>query len=113
MGPDTTGAGLEKKPRKKGTFKSGAEWTGNAKGRPPGTRNKVCNAVLDAITADFLKFGPEVIVKVRQDKPDVYLKYVFSLIPQHFGIDTEQGGEGLRQLSEMLAASQQLTRAEA
>lgn len=87
--------------------------SGNPAGRPAGSRNKVCNALLDAITADFLKFGPAVIVKVREDKPDVYLKYVFSLIPQHFGIDTEQAGDGLRHLSEMLAASQQLTRAEA
>lgn len=104
-GPDITGARTGSAATQ---FKPGAAWRGNAKGRPIGSRNKVCSALLDAITDDFLKYGPSVIVKVRKEQPAIYLKYVFGILPTHFGFDQE-GGDGLRHLSELLAASQRLT----
>jgi len=61
----------------KGRFLTG----NNGGGRSKGSRNKLSEAFLSALDADFEQHGPDVITKVRIEKPDVYLKVVANLMP--------------------------------
>ena len=50
--------------------------SGNPAGRSKGSRNKLGQAFLDALVADFEQHGADVIVSVRETLPHVYLKVV-------------------------------------
>lgn len=56
--------------------------SGNPTGRPKGSRNKLGEAFISALHDDFKKHGVEAIRKVRDEKPDQYLKVVAAVIPQ-------------------------------
>lgn len=51
-------------------------------GRPKGARTKLGEAFLEAMYADFTEHGAATIVKVRDEKPDQYLKVVASILPK-------------------------------
>lgn len=55
-------------------------------GRPKGSRNKLGEAFLADMLADWEQNGPEVIQKVRADKPDQYLKVVASILPKEMNL---------------------------
>jgi len=76
--PDTTG-----QKQGNGRFKPGQ--SGNPAGRPKGSRNKLGQAFLDALVADFEQHGADVIVSVRETLPHVYLKVVAGMLPKEFG----------------------------
>ncbi len=63
--------------------------TGNkaAKGRVKGSRNKLTKAYLDALAEDFKDNGKQVIEKVRDKRPDAYLKAVGLLVPKDLDIN--------------------------
>ena len=61
--------------------------SGNPKGRAPGSRNKLGEAFIEALYADFQEHGVETIAKVREEKPDQYLKVVASLMPRDLNIN--------------------------
>ena len=61
--------------------------SGNPKGRPLGARNKLGEAFLEAMHNDFAQHGVATIAKVRDTKPDVYLKVVASILPQDLNIN--------------------------
>lgn len=67
-------------------FKSGDEWNGNAAGRPKGSRSKLNEDFIRAMSEDFMAHGKDVIEKVRVDQPGVYLKVVASLQPKEIDI---------------------------
>jgi hypothetical protein len=50
-------------------------------GRPKGSRGKLSNDFIAALSADFDDHGAATIVKVRQRSPEVYIKVVANLIP--------------------------------
>lgn len=54
----------------------------NPAGRPKGSRNKLGEAFIEAIYKDFQEHGVAAIVKVRDQKPDQYLKVVASILPK-------------------------------
>ena len=56
-------------------------------GRPKGSRNKLGEEFLDALYADFQQHGADVIARVREEKPDAYLKVVASLMPKEVKLD--------------------------
>jgi hypothetical protein len=62
------------KPWKKGE-------SGNPAGRKPGSRNRLSEAFLNSLEADFEQHGAGVIAKVRVESPAVYLKVVANLMP--------------------------------
>ena len=62
-------------------YKPGPEWRGNAAGRPKGSRNKLSAEFIAAMCTDFEKHGPAVIAKVRDEKPEAYLRVIASLVP--------------------------------
>lgn len=56
--------------------------SGNPKGRPKGARSKLGEAFIEAMCNDFNAFGVEAIQKVRDEKPDQYLKVIASILPK-------------------------------
>lgn len=60
--------------------------SGNPAGRPKGARNKLNEEFVQKLCDDFQRHGADVIEKVRDEKPDVYLKVVASLAPKHVEI---------------------------
>jgi hypothetical protein len=61
--------------------------SGNPKGRPKGARNKLGEDFLAALYEDFQANGPAAIVRVREEKPDTYLKVIASLLPREIRIE--------------------------
>lgn len=60
--------------------------SGNPAGRPQGARSKLGEAFLEAMLADFQKHGVGAIERVRQEKPDQYLKVIASLLPRELNL---------------------------
>lgn len=65
--------------------------SGNPNGRPAGSKNKISEKFITAITADFEQHGETVIEKVRTEKPENYLKIVADLVPKDFNIEGNVG----------------------
>jgi len=56
-------------------------------GRPKGSRNKLGEAFIEAMHADFEQHGADTIVKVRETKPDQYLKVIASILPKDLNVN--------------------------
>jgi hypothetical protein len=56
--------------------------SGNPKGQPIGSRNKLNEKFILALHDDFAKHGPAVIAEVRETRPEVYLKVIASILPR-------------------------------
>jgi hypothetical protein len=76
----------EKKLKNLRPFKAGEAWSGNAAGRPKGSRNKLSEEFLAALNQDFTLHGPAVIEAVRKTRPADYLKIVAAIVPKDFNI---------------------------
>lgn len=101
--PETTGEQRAKaaqgKPPVEHQFKPGNP------GRPKGSRNKLGEAFVEALHADFDAHGAQVIADVREKDPAAYVRVVASLLPKEFKIETtsdltdEQLDQRIRQLA--------------
>src|SRR5262245_56676891 len=60
--------------------------SGNPKGRPPGSRNKLGDAFVEALYKDFAEHGAEAIVACRETKPEVYLTVISKVIPKEVNV---------------------------
>lgn len=69
----------------KGQFVQGV--SGNPKGKPVGSRNKLGEAFLADMLADWEQHGATTIEKVRTEKPDAYLKVVASILPRDLNVN--------------------------
>lgn len=58
-----------------------------AAGRPKGARDKHTRNFLEAMSNDFEAHGAEVIRKVREEQPAVWLKIAFDMLPKHAELD--------------------------
>lgn len=86
-------------------FKPGQ--SGNPSGRPKSSRNKLGEAFIEALHDDFQINGVNAIVKVRETKPDQYLKVVAAVIPQevHHTVEDYDGLDDDALAAEFLAAA--------
>lgn len=89
----------------KGRFLPGNSGFG---GRPKGSRNKLNEDFVRALSDDFAEHGVDVIKAVRTEKPDAYLKVVASLAPKHVELkDTTLDELGRDELTALLDAVRQ------
>jgi hypothetical protein len=56
-------------------------------GRPKGSRNRLGEAFLQDMLADWEENGVAVIEAVRKEKPDQYLKVVASILPRDLNVN--------------------------
>lgn len=84
--------------------------SGNPAGKPNGARQRLGEAFLDAMHADFKEYGISAIVRVREDKPNQYLKVIAMILPKELHIKPEMAVDGLsdKLLMDMLTAIQGL-----
>jgi hypothetical protein len=68
----------------KGRFLTGGK---PGPGRPRSSRNRHSENFLSAFADDFEQHGVEVIAKVREEKPDVYLRVAADLLPREAMLD--------------------------
>ena len=59
-------------------------------GRPKGARNKLGEAFIEDMLADWEANGPAAIREVREKKPDAYLKVVASILPKDLNVNINQ-----------------------
>lgn len=77
-------------------------------GRPKGARSKLGEAFIQALADDFDEHGVTTIAKVREERPQDYMKVIASLLPKEFKIETtsdltdEQLDARIRQLASIL-----------
>lgn len=64
----------------------------NPNGRPKGARSKLGEQFINAMLSDFEANGVEAIAKVRDVKPDQYIKVIASILPKEI-----EAGEQLAQ----------------
>ena len=102
-GADDTARKVPGKP-----FKSGAEWNGNAAGRPKGARSKLDDLFVTALYEDFKAGGVQAIQTCRTEKPGVYLKVISQVLPKQVDLNANESvadlASGLHAVAEFLAS---------
>ena len=66
--------------------------SGNPKGRPKGSKNKLGEDFIKDVLGDWQEQGRAVIEKVREERPADYLKVVASLIPRDINFSGTDDG---------------------
>lgn len=87
MSAEATG---KKQPKGK-PFKPGQ--SGNPNGRPKGSRNKLGEQFIADLHEDWKANGSAAIARVREEKPDQYLKVVASILPKELNVNTNPLGD--------------------
>lgn len=59
----------------------------NPAGRPKGSRNKIAESFIHAMSQDFEVHGELVIARVREEMPAAYLKLAADLVPKDINIE--------------------------
>lgn len=59
-------------------------------GRPKGARNKLGEDFIKALADDFDANGPQTIARVREERPQDYLKVIASLLPKEIKLTDER-----------------------
>jgi hypothetical protein len=79
---------------------------GNGAGRPKGSRNKLCRAVLEDLLADWAEGGIAAIRVMRIENPSGYCKMMASILPKELlfesGAVTELDDNALERIDEFL-----------
>lgn len=60
--------------------------SGNPKGRPVGSRQRLTEEFIEALSDDFTKHGRPTIKKMREEKPEAYVRVVADLVPRDLNL---------------------------
>jgi hypothetical protein len=71
-------------------------------GRPKGTKNKLCRAMLDDLMAEWLEGGAAAIKIMRIEEPAQYCKMMASILPRELWLDNSTSDLDDDQLSELI-----------
>ena len=74
-------------------FKSGSEWTGNAKGRPKGSRNKVSTEFYNDVYHLWLDKGNQALSDMLDESPTKFCQMVAQVLPKHVEVDATDGAK--------------------
>ena len=77
--------------------------SGNPKGRPPGSRNKLGDAFVEALYKDFVEHGAKAIETCRETKPEVYLTVISKIIPKELNLNKSDGLEAFIKIWEAIS----------
>ena len=84
------------------TEKQQSQWkpgqSGNPAGRPKGARNKLSENFLSALADDFDTYGRDIIAKVRETRPNEYLRVVAATLPKRH--ETESADRPLERMTD-------------
>lgn len=80
--PVNTVALQEASSQPKGATRWAPGQSGNPRGRPKGSRNKLAEAFIGALMSDFEEHGEAVIADVRRNDPVAYLAIISRVIPR-------------------------------
>jgi hypothetical protein len=69
--------------------------SGNPKGRPKGARQKLGEAFLEALHEDFSEHGVKAIQKVREEKPEQYLRVIAMILPKDINLNLASDTENI------------------
>jgi hypothetical protein len=87
-------------------FQKGNNSSNGKGGRPLGSRNKLCRAVLDDLLADWAEGGVAAIRMMRIENPSGYCKMMASILPRELlfesGAVTELDDNALDRIDEFL-----------
>ena len=72
-------------------FKPGEEWTGNDKGRPKGSRNKLGEAFIADVFAKWTEHGAGALDALIERDPGGFVRVVASLMPKEMIVKDELG----------------------
>ncbi|WP_375450611.1 hypothetical protein [uncultured Devosia sp.] len=82
--------------------------SGNPHGRPISSKHKLGEDFIAALLADFMEHGKAVIARVRQEKPDQYLKVIALIVPKDINLNVDPYGDMTD--DDLLAALRMLTK---
>jgi hypothetical protein len=92
-------------------FQKGNNASNGKGGRPLGSRNKLCRAVLEDLLADWAEGGPAAIKMMRIENPSAYCKMMASILPKELlfentatELDDDQLAELIGHIREQLIA---------
>jgi hypothetical protein len=80
---------------------------GNGSGRPKGSRNKLCRAVLEDLLADWAEGGAAAIKMMRIERPAEYVRVMASILPKELILDQGMSDFDDDALDELLAGLHQ------
>jgi hypothetical protein len=85
--------------------------SGNPAGRPKGSRNKLGEEFITEVYSEWCKHGAAALKKVRETRPNVYVKVVASLLPREIEarVSDLTWEEALEQLAALDKATPQPT----
>ena len=75
-----------KKLRNLKSFKPGTEWKGNAKGRPPGARNRLCAQYIDDLQTVWAEQGIAAIRAAAKKRPVAFINAIGALVPREYDL---------------------------
>lgn len=64
--------------------------SGNPSGRPKGSRNKLGEAFLADMLADWLEHGADAIRQMRERRPADYVRVVASILPRELNVKVDE-----------------------
>jgi hypothetical protein len=86
-------------------FKPGVDWTGNAAGRPKGSRNKLCEDYYATMLRLFEEGGEKALRDVMENQPAQFMQAIGKILPAQVGFDEDHADSFLDVLKALGRAS--------